>query len=245
MLMNNSMAVEEHLVSLVATKPPEFEQYLTLRHQIEQARRRTGVSVLAITSATMGDGKTTTAVNLAAALAQNRSTRVLLIDADLRSPSIASRVGLEKLNSLPGLADSLADPSIPLAQIARRPPELRFSLVGAGRETSMSPGELLQSPQLEALLNQAREQYDMVVIDTPPLLPFSDARVVQQAADGLLMVVAANKTPRRMVAEALELLTPEKVLGLVFNADDRPLKDYYSYYHSRTRRAPAPSLNGR
>ncbi|HEY7792315.1 MAG TPA: CpsD/CapB family tyrosine-protein kinase [Vicinamibacterales bacterium] len=243
--MNNSLAVEEHLVSLVAAKPPEFEQYLTLRHQIDQARRRTGLAVVAVTSATMGDGKTTTSINLAGALAQNRASKVLLIDADLRSPSVASRLGLEKMNELPGLADSLADSSIPLAQIARRPPEFRFSLIAAGRETSMSPGELVQSTQFEELMKQAREQFDYVVVDTTPLIPVSDARVIQQFVDGVVMVVAANKTPKRLVGEALEFLIPSKVLGIVFNSDDRPLKEYYSYYSSRPRRSPAPALSAR
>lgn len=242
MLMNNSLAVEEHLVSLVATKPPEFEQYLTLRYEVEQARRRTGLTVIAVTSATMGDGKTTTTLNLAGALSQNRSTKVLLVDADLRGPSLASRLGLEKLNDLPGLGDALADPSIPLGQIARRPPEFRFTLITAGRENTWSPGELLQQPRFEELIGQAREQFDYVVIDTTPLLPVPDARIVHQAADGVLLVVSANKTPRRLVADALEILTPSKVLGIVFNADDRPIREYYSYYHSRPRRTPPPSL---
>ncbi|HLB44382.1 MAG TPA: hypothetical protein VJK49_03260, partial [Candidatus Limnocylindrales bacterium] len=82
----------------------------------------------------------------------------------------------------------------------------------------------------EQLLQEARREYAYVVIDTPPLLPIFDASVLAKLADGVLMIVAANQTPRKLLAEALNLLDPAKVLGIVFNQDDRPLFGYYNSY---------------
>src|SRR5712691_7043689 len=86
--------IDEHLVGLLASDSPEVQQYLALRQTIERAHTASGVSIVAVTSATVDDGKTTTAINLAGALARNRGARILLVDADLRAPSVASRLGI-------------------------------------------------------------------------------------------------------------------------------------------------------
>ncbi len=87
--------------------------------------------------------------------------------------------------------------------------------------------EILRSPRLERVLQEARQHYDYVVLDTPPLLPVFDAAMIAKLVDGLLIVVAANQTPRKLLAEALTLLEPSTVLGLVFNRDKQPLFGYY------------------
>ena len=87
--------------------------------------------------------------------------------------------------------------------------------------------EILRSPRLEKILQEARERYDYVVLDTPPLLPVFDAAMVAKLVDGLFIVVSANQTPRKLLAEALTLLDPNKVLGIVFNRDTQPLFGYY------------------
>jgi Mrp family chromosome partitioning ATPase len=79
-------------------------------------------------------------------------------------------------------------------------------------------------------LRDARSFYDYVVIDTPPVVPLADCRLLGRLVDGFIVVVAANKTPRKLLAEALNLLDPAKVIGLVFNGDNRPLAAYYGYY---------------
>jgi Mrp family chromosome partitioning ATPase len=93
---------------------------------------------------------------------------------------------------------------------------------------------------MEALLVEARRQYDYVFIDTPPIVPFADARLLGRWTDGCLVIVAAHKTPRKLLAEALNLVDPAKLIGVVLNGDDQPLSGHYGYYyssHTRPRRA--------
>src|SRR5437762_75072 len=91
--------------------------------------------------------------------------------------------------------------------------------------------QLLRSARMERLLKEARERYDFIVLDTPPLLPVFDSALLAKSVDGVLMVVSANRTPRKLLGEALNLLDPAKVLGIVFNRDARPLFGYYDAYY--------------
>jgi Mrp family chromosome partitioning ATPase len=91
--------------------------------------------------------------------------------------------------------------------------------------------ELLRSSALEGILRQARQRYSYVVVDTPPLLPVFDAALLAKLVDGVLVVVSANQTPRKLLGEALNMLEPSKVLGIVFNRDERPLFGYYNSYN--------------
>jgi Mrp family chromosome partitioning ATPase len=92
-----------------------------------------------------------------------------------------------------------------------------------------APHELLSSPHFGALLEDARREFSWVLIDTPPCVLMPDCRLIERLVDGFLLVIAAHKTPRRLVAEALQELPRTKTLGLVFNADDRASSSYYGY----------------
>jgi capsular exopolysaccharide synthesis family protein len=231
-------AIDAHLVGLTKADSAEFEQYLALRRALERAQAATGLRVIAITSATINDGKTTTAINLAAALGRNPQSRVLLIDADLRKPSVAARLGLAD-GKRPGLAELLADPALTAADAIRHRPAFNFSVLTAGHLGDGNPYELLQSAQFGALLVETRDAYDFVVIDTPPVVPVADCQVIEAWVDGFLIVVAAHRTPRRLLAETLTILGPQKSLGLVFNRADRPFRGYYYGYGSKSRASKA------
>lgn len=225
--------MDECLVSLLAPSSSESEQYRGLRYVVEQSRKH----VIAITSPTPGDGKTTTAINLAGSLAQTPETRVLLAEADLRLPTVGQRLGLDGSN-VRGLADALADDSLALPEMVRHLPGFNLSVLPAGRSPA-SPYEALKSPRLDDLLDEARQHYDYIVVDTPPIVPVPDCRLIARAVDGLVIVVAANKTPRHLLEEALAAMDdPAKILGLVFNGDDRLRRGYYGYgsYLSEPRR---------
>jgi len=210
--------VEEHLVSLLALDSPEAEQYRALRHMVEQLHRSSNLSIIAVSSADGGDGKTTTTLNLAGALAQAQDSRVLLVDCDLRAANVAVNLGMD--DSAPGLVDAIMNPSLQLADIAQRLSHLNLSVIAAGRRPS-APYEVLKSPRVGDLFDEARKRYDYVIVDTPPLVSVPDSRVLSKWVDGFLIVVAAHQTPRRLLEEALNLLDASQIVGMVFNGDDR------------------------
>ena len=219
------------LVSLVTPGSMEADQYRGLRHTVEELRHEHGHQVIAVTSAGVGDGKSITTLNLAGALAQSREARVLVIDADLHRPSVASYLGID-VAAAPGLVDAIERETSSLASVAADIRELDFAVVPSG-VCSGGAYELLNSPRLTALIAEARAAFDYILVDTPPLLPLPDCRVIARWVDGFLIVVTAHRTPRRALADALDLLPPAQVFGLVFNGDDRPLSandSYYSYY---------------
>jgi protein-tyrosine kinase len=223
--------VDERLVSLLDPNAFEAERYRALRHSVEEAHRRTGLSVVAVSSPGVGDGKTTTAINLAGALAQGPGVRVLLIDADFRHPSVASRIGL--LGPVgPALEDLVLDPALSLDDVARSRPPFNLAVIPAGA-ASPNSYELFKAPRLGEVLAEARRRFDYVVLDTPPLVHVLDSRVIGRWVDAYVIVVACHRTPRKLLVEALSVMEPEKVAGLVFNADDGPLSgsrhDRYAY----------------
>jgi len=215
------------LVSLSAPASFEAEQYRALRARLESRQEGRAIQVVAVTSATVGDGKTTTAINLAGALAQSSETRVLLLDADLRRPSVESQLGWGG----PGLADAILDADRTLMSTVRHDPALNLSVLTAGRRPE-APYEALKSARLGTLFDEMRRHYDYIVVDTPPLLPVPDCRLIARWVDGFLMVVAAHRTPRKMFEEGMSLLDPARVIGLVFNGANRPHSRYYGRYHS-------------
>ena len=214
------------------------EQYRALRHIVEQFGK-SGKKVIAISSPVAGDGKTLTSVNLARAMAQSSEARILLIDADLRRGSVGEHLGISRAASL-GLAGAIADRTLRLAAVARRLPGSNLSVLPAGI-CPAAPYEALRSVRVGELLNEARESYDYVLVDTPPVVPVADMRVLSEWVDGFFLVVSAHRTPRALLDEALSAMDPEKVLGIVYNGDDLPLSGRYRYYYSYGQ-PTAPSL---
>jgi capsular exopolysaccharide synthesis family protein len=229
--------VDDRLVSVSAPGSFEAEQYRLLRHIVEQKRKESGAQVLAVTSPAVGDGKTTTAINLAGALAQARDARILLVDLDLRRGALGHqlRLGTDR----PGLADLIVDPDATLADASQPWAAAGFDALAAGRVPA-APWDLLKSPRLGQLLDEARRHWDYVILDTPPIVPVPDCRVIEKWVDAFLLVVAAHKTPRRLVEEALEALDPTRLAGLVFNRDDRLSSRAYGGYYG----GYAPAVNG-
>ena len=226
--------VAERLVSLLAPESFAADQYRALRHSVEGLRKEAGLHVIAVTSPGPGDGKTVTTLNLAGALAQGPDVRVLVVDADLRRPSVAKYLGLGSPRS-PGLVDALRDPAYKMDRAIRRLEQFNLSVLPAGLPQT-APYELLNSMRLESLLREACGLYDFVIVDTPPLVPMPDSRLIRRSVGGFLVVVGAHKTRRKVLGHALTLLDPAKVIDLVFNGDDQPRAShsgYYDYYSER------------
>jgi capsular exopolysaccharide synthesis family protein len=219
--------IDSHLVSLLTPASFAAEQYRALRYMVEELHRKAGLVVLGMTSPAVRDGKTTTAINLVGALAQAWEARVLLVDADLRAPAVSNQLALHDPDTL-GLADALIDPSLSLDSLVRPCTPYNFSVLAAGRP-AQSPYELLKAPRFGQLLEEARGRFDYIVLDAPPVVPIPDCRVISKWVDGYLVVVRAHQSPRKLLEETLNQLAPEKIVGLVFNSDDR----MFSGYHTR------------
>ena len=220
--------IEPHLVSLIAPETFEAEQYRALSYMIEQLHADAGLSVIAVSSPAIGDGKTTTAINLASALTQLPGARVLLIDLDIRRPCVSANLGMEGKSGR-GLVDFVQDPSLSFEEVLRAYPPSKLTILFTG-QVPPTPYDILKSSRLEELIDEARQSYDYVVLDTPPLIPFPDCRLIERFADGFLIVIGAHKTPRKLVTEAIGIVDPEKVIGVVFNNDDQPAFGDYAYY---------------
>jgi capsular exopolysaccharide synthesis family protein len=217
--------IDPRLVSLTAPHTFAAERYQGLRLRLELLRADKGLRTVAISSPGAGDGKTLTSINLAGVLARESDARILLIDADLRRSSVGTKLGLD--HAAAGLADLIVSSRKPLAEVVRRPEMCGFDVLQAG-SSSRSVHQLFRADRLAQILSEAREQYDFVLLDTPPLVPVFDAAVLARQVDGVILVVAAEKTPRQLLGAALDQLDPAKVVGIVFNNDTSPL---FSYSH--------------
>lgn len=230
--------LDSRLVTLTAPDTFAAERYQGLRIKLEQLRQQNR-RVIAVTSPGAGDGKTLTSINLAGVLARESDARTLLIDADLRRSSVGTQLGIAA--GTPGLADLVAGTKKTLATLVHRPEPCRFDVLPAGA-SSTSVQQLFRSARFSEIIEEARGKYDYVLLDTPPLVPVFDAAVLARKVDGVIVVVAADRTPRKALAGALDLLDPSSVVGIVFNADSSPLFGYSSgAYKTYFSGAPARS----
>ena len=187
----------------------------------------TGGKTLLVTSPAPGDGKSTTASNLAIAFAQ-AGRRVLLIDADCRRPAQARIQGLP---NAPGLADVLSDKAS-LATAIKPTPIERLWLIPAG-EIPGNPAELLDSQAFRSLLSTVAADYDQVIVDSPPIVPVTDARIIAAMVDATLLVVRAERSTRRIANHAREALATvgARLIGAVVSDVPRGSQSYgYGYY---------------
>lgn len=209
-------------------KSVSAESYRTLRTNIQLTNLDHPPKSLVITSAAPLEGKSTTALNLAVALAQKES-KVLLIDADLRKSVVHK---LLRLDNSTGLADAILNHSR-LEAAVQRPNNIDNLWVLTSGSTPSNPSELLGSSRMKALMEQVRKEYDYVIYDTPPLISVSDSAILASQADGVLLVISPGKVKREIVRRTKELLerigTP--VLGCVFNGVEPSHSNYYYYYN--------------
>jgi polysaccharide biosynthesis transport protein len=182
--------------------------------------------VLAFTSASPGEGKSTVAAGLAILFAQNKA-RVLLIDADLRRPSVHALMNLPQSPGLSGILSGEGPPTLSVRNTHMR----GLDVLTAGSAQNMS-AERLGSDAMKALLEQARGRYDWVIVDSPPALGLSDAAVIATLADGIVVVCSGDKTPRQAVRHVADQLRAvrARVLGVVLNRVDL---NRHTYYYGR------------
>jgi capsular exopolysaccharide synthesis family protein len=206
--------------------PASREQYRRLAAALHHAQAANGIKIVMIASAVSGEGKTLTASNLALTLSESYRRNVLLIDGDLRKPSLHT---LFRVTGTPGLSEGLAGSDgvrLPLRQISSK-----LTLLTAGAPSG-DPMAGLTSPRMRRLVDEARQVFDWVIIDTSPIGLLTDASLLSAMVDCVLMVVKAGSTPFELVRRAMDALGPERIAGVVLNhadAKDQPYGASYQY----------------
>lgn len=218
--------VPASLVMLTSPMSAAAEAYRRLRANLQFARPDDQIRTMMVTGPKKGDGKTTTSTNLALAMAQ-AGQRTLLIDADLRCPQLHKDFDLDRT---PGLAEVLYDESVLTDEGAMATDIDDLSVLTAG-EGIPNPSEVLGSRRMGHLLDRMEETFDVVIVDTPPLLFFSDPMSVVSYTDGALVVVEANCADRPAVEQALSLLEDvgSEPIGTVLNRFDTERAGSYGY----------------
>jgi succinoglycan biosynthesis transport protein ExoP len=222
----DSDAVDHPLLVQVDAHTPRAEAFRSLRTNLQFVDAANHPRSIVFTSSLPGEGKTTTAANLAITLAAN-GARVCAIEADLRRPRLLGYMGLEGSVGLTSVLIGQADLDDVLQPLA----DTGVTVLGAG-PIPPNPSELLGSPALRDTLRQLESRFDYVIIDAPPLLPVTDAAVLSTVADGTVVVVGIGATTREQLAKSLSSLEAVKgrVLGLVLNKVPSSGPDSYSYY---------------
>jgi capsular exopolysaccharide synthesis family protein len=221
--------VREKVVVDENMNPASREQYRRLAAALHHAQAASGIKVVMIASAVAEEGKTLTAANLALTLSESYRKNVLLIDADLRRPSLHT---IFKVRGAPGLNEGLTaadEPKLPLHDVSSR-----LTVLPAGMPNA-DPMAGLTSRRMQALIDEAREAFAWVIIDTPPVGLLTDANLLASMVDGAVLVVKAGATPYDIVKRAVDTIGPSKLLGVVLNRADAHMGkyayQYTDYYH--------------
>ena len=214
-------------LSLVRPQSAFAESFRALRTTLLLSAPGSAPKVLVITSAVPGEGKTTTAINLAVALAQS-TKRVLLVEADMRKPGLLELLSLGKKDGLSECLTGAAEFTNAVASIPELPD---LDVLSAGQRPP-APAELLGSDQMRGLIAQWRAEYDHVILDTPPIMGLTDAVVLASMSDAVVLVVRYGRTSRQTLCRARDLLTRVNAhtIGVVVNDLKLNSSEHYNYY---------------
>ena len=223
LLQNN----KRKLIAYTNSKSPISEQYRTIRTNIQFAAVDKEMQIIMVTSSVPGEGKSTTAANLAVVMAQ-QAKKVLFIDADLRKPTV--HYTFNQTNTF-GLTNVLMK-KIELADAVKTTDVDNLYVLTSG-PVPPNPAELLGSKMMKDLLNQIRMEFDTVIIDTPPLLAVTDAQIVASSCDGTVLVISSGKAEIENVKKAKDMLqaTSSTLLGAVINNKKVTGDSSYYYYY--------------
>ncbi len=219
---------DSRLVSITSPEHPATEAFRLLSVRLKALRRKRIFRRVLITSTIPQEGKSTVSSNLACTLAKDPEQKVLLLEGDVRRPSLPRMLGLGNPS---GLCEYLRGD--------RQVTDSVYHLTGAGiwflpaGDAQGKPLEHLQSNRLPELMEKLSEWFDWIVIDSPPVLPLADTSVWSRIAEGILLVARQGVTERRALKRGLEALDRQKVIGALLNSSRcMPHSNYYYYYQS-------------
>jgi capsular exopolysaccharide synthesis family protein len=234
-ILKVSVAAQERLVCYTDTESLAAEAFRLLGVRLRNLKQKRPLKKVLITSTIPQEGKTMTVTNLACTLSASTKQRVLVLDGDLRRPSVAQKFGL---GNLKGLSEWLqgAESRLPSIYHLEEP---GLWLLAAGTTTSNAL-ELLQSARLPALMDQLATWFDWIFIDSPPVLPLADTSVWMRMADGILLVTRQGITEKRQLQRGLEAIDQKKLIGALLNCSRNSAHDNY-YYNYKPK---APKADG-
>jgi capsular exopolysaccharide synthesis family protein len=221
---------------VVSTSVPNAlrEQYRRLAANLHHAQEEGGIKTLMITSAVPDEGKTLTATNIALTLSESYHRRVLLIDADLRRPSLDEVFMMPKGWGLNEALTGKADRKVSVIQVSRY-----LSLLPAG-SPDPDPMSTLTSERMRRLIKEASDSFDWVIMDTPPIGILTDAKLLGGMVDAAVLVVRAGRTPAELIQRSVDSLGKNRIIGVVLNRAERRRNighdyTYDSYYYAYNR----------
>jgi capsular exopolysaccharide synthesis family protein len=218
----------KHLITEINPRSPISEAYRILRTNIEFSMIDQNIQVIMITSAGPGEGKTTTVANLAITYAQ-QGKKVVVIDADMRKPTLHSRF---QLSNRTGLSNLLSG-QIPLEDAVKETHIANLYAIPSGT-IPPNPSEILASKRMKSVVEDLKQQFDLVIFDTPPALVVTDAQIASTLCDGVLLVIDSGKVKREhaiKMKSAFDYVNA-RVLGVILNNRDRnDTESYYYYYY--------------
>jgi len=214
------------ILNMRSIDPLFYELLKGLRAKVEYKMDTLNLRVIAVSSAVAGEGKTLTSIQLAANMASTGRKKVLLVDMDLRKSSIARELGIA---SDSGLSEFLSG-SLPKEKIVRNSIVPGLSVIVGGKTIS-SPADMLAGEKFRSLLRELREQFDLVILDTPPILPVPDAVTISEQVDAFILLFRFSHTPYQLFHQAIDELGERKIVGVVLNGEEKkPDKYYHKYY---------------
>jgi capsular exopolysaccharide synthesis family protein len=220
--------VSKDILNFRAIDPFYYELVKGLRAKIEYKMDTLNLRVLAVSSAVAGEGKTLMAIQLAANMASTGRKKVLLIDMDLRKSNIAKEL---RITQNPGLSEFLTG-SVPKEKLIRNSVVPGLSVIVGGKTIS-SPADMLAGEKFRSLLRELREQFDVVILDTPPILPVPDAVTISEQVDAFILLFRFNHTPHQLFRQAIEELGERKIMGVVLNGEEKKRDKYYHKYYGK------------
>ncbi|MFD1707469.1 CpsD/CapB family tyrosine-protein kinase [Siminovitchia sediminis] len=215
------------LITKLNPRSPISEQYRTIRTNIEFSSVDEEIRTLMVTSSGPGEGKSTTTANLAVVFAQ-QGKRVLLVDADLRKPTVHYTFGITNTFGLTNVLTRQME----LKDAVKTSNEELLHILPSG-PIPPNPSEQLSSKGMKEFLEAAKDAYDLVIFDTPPVLAVTDAQVLSNQCDGTVLVISSGKTETEAAAKTKELLEGAngRILGVVLNNKKFAKNNSYYYYY--------------